>query len=371
MKLIATMASGFESVTKKELQDLGYEVQTENGKVYFDGEYEDIAKANLWLRSADRIKILISEFESKSFEDLFDQIYAIPWDNWLPLNAAFPIKARSVKSQLHSERDIQIISKKAIANKLSDVYSRRGRLPESGSTFSIEVRIVKDQVQVTLDTTGESLYKRGYRTDHGEAPLKENFAASMILLTNWSPDMPFIDPTTGSGTIAIEAARIAKNVAPGIDRHFLFENFDWFDPKILDNLKAEAKENEKNIELNILASDIDGSMIDIAKLNAHKAGTLHDITFKQVAVKDLKIEGENGVIISNPPYGQRMKDLETVRRIYKEMGTVFATAPTWSKYILTSDEEFEKNYGEKATKKRKLYNGRIKTEYFQFWGKRN
>ncbi|TGD24634.1 class I SAM-dependent RNA methyltransferase [Companilactobacillus suantsaicola] len=371
MKLIATMSSGFESVTAKELQDLGYQTKTENGKVYFDGENEDIAKTNLWLRSADRIKILIGTFKATSFEELFDKVYAIDWDNWLPLNAAFPIKARTVKSKLHSERDIQAITKKAIVNKMADVFMRRGRLPETGAKFQIETRIHKDMVEVTLDTTGESLYKRGYRVEHGAAPLKENFAAAMILLTVWHPEEdPFLDPTTGSGTIAIEAARLAKNIAPGIKRHFLFENFDWFDPKILENLKEAAVAGvKKNLDLDIRASDIDGSMIDVAKLNAHDAGVLHDIKFKQIAVKDLKIEGEFGTIISNPPYGQRMSDMAGVRKLYKEMGEVFSTAPTWNKYILTSDTEFEKYYGELATKKRKLYNGSLRTDMYQYWAK--
>ncbi|MFD1419075.1 THUMP domain-containing class I SAM-dependent RNA methyltransferase [Companilactobacillus keshanensis] len=370
MKLIATMSSGFESITARELQDLGYKTQTENGKVYFDGEQEDIAKANLWLRSADRIKILIGTFKATTFDELFEKVHAIAWDNWLPLNAAFPIKARTVKSALHSERDIQAITKKAIVNKMADVYMRRGRLPESGATFQIETRIHKDEVEVTIDTTGASLYKRGYRQEHGLAPLKENFAASMILLTVWHPNMPFVDPTTGSGTIAIEAARLARNIAPGIQRHFAFEDFDWFDSKLLENLKKEAKAGETNPELNIFASDIDGSMIDIAKLNAHDAGVLHDINFKQVALKDLKIEGDDGVVIANPPYGQRMSEISKVRELYKEMGTVFDTIPTWSKYILTSDLEFEKYYGQKATKKRKLYNGSIRTDYYQYWATR-
>lgn len=368
MRLIATMSSGFESITAKELQKLGYDTKTENGKVYFEGSYEDIAKANLWLRSADRVKILIDTFKATTFEELFDKVHDIEWDKWLPLNAAFPIKARTVKSQLHSERDIQAITKKAIVNKMADVFMRRGRLPETGAKFPIETRIYKDVVEVTLDTTGESLYKRGYRIEHGAAPLKENFAAAMIMLTVWHPEEdPFLDPTTGSGTIAIEAAHLAKNIAPGIQRHFLFEDFDWFDNKILENLKESAEAGVKKIDLDIYASDIDGSMIDVAKLNAHDAGVLHDIKFKQVAVKDLKIEGKYGTIISNPPYGQRMSDMAGVRKLYKEMGEVFSTAPTWNKYILTSDEEFEKYYGQLATKKRKLYNGSLRTDLYQYW----
>lgn len=367
-KLVATMASGFESITANELQQLGYETVTENGRVLFEGELSDIVRANLWLRSADRVKIIISSFNTMSFEDLFDKIYAINWDEYLPLNAYIPVNARAIKSKLASPRDIQSITKKAIVNKMSDVYRRNGKLPESGSTFAIEVRINKDKAEVTLDTTGDSLFKRGYRVEHGGAPLKENFAASLIMLTNWKPDMPFCDPTTGSGTIAIEAAMIARNIAPGLKRNFLFEGFDWFDPQILVDERNKAKEFINNDgELKIFASDIDQNMVDLAKLNASGAGVLHDIKFKQVALKDLKVDLDNGVLISNPPYGKRMGDSEQVRELYKQMGENFEKLNHWSKYYLTSDLQFEHFYGTKATKRRKLYNGAIRTDYFQYW----
>lgn len=366
-KLVATMASGFESITAKELQALGYETTTENGRVLFEGEQEDIVRANLWLRSADRIKIILDDFKTTSFENLFDQIYAIDWPQYLPLNAKFPVNARSVKSKLFSTRDIQAISKKAIVNKMSDTYHRNGKLPESGNTFSIEVRIVKDIAEVTIDTTGDSLFKRGYRVEHGGAPLKENFAAALVMLTNWYPDKPFVDPTTGSGTIAIEAAMIGKNIAPGLNRNFLFEGFDWFDSDIITKEKIAARNLINDNKLNIFASDIDQNMIDVAKLNASNAGVLHDITFKQVALKDLKIADTNGVLISNPPYGKRMKDEEQVHKLYAEMGANFEQLDHWSKYYLTSDLSFEDAYGKKATKRRKLYNGALRTDLFQYW----
>lgn len=368
-KLVATMASGFESITAKELNDLGYETKTDNGRVLFEGELEDIARANLWLRSADRIKIILADFDAVTFEQLFDQIHDMPWDDYLPLNAHIPVNARSVKSKLFSTRDMQAISKKAIVKKLAEVYNRRnGTLPETGSTFAIEVRLIKDHAEVTLDTTGDSLFKRGYRIEHGGAPLKENFAASLIMLTNWHADMPFCDPTTGSGTIAIEAAMIGKNIAPGLNRHFLFEGFNWFDSEILEKQKELAKkEIREDVSLNIYASDIDQNMIDVAKLNANNAGVLHDITFKQVALKDLKIEESNGVLIANPPYGVRMKDSEEVHILYKQMGDTFEKLDHWSKYYLTSDLDFQGFYGKQATKRRKLYNGAIRTDYFQYW----
>lgn len=369
MKLLATMASGFEAITKKELQDLGYQVQLENGKAYFEGELADIVNTNLWLRSADRIKIVLKEFTATTFDELFENVKSVNWDNWLPLDAAFPVKGRSVRSQLHSEPDIQALTKKAIVDKMTTVYHRHGWLPESGPTFQIEIRLVKDHAELTLDTTGESLFKRGYRQEHGGAPLKENFAAALVLLTPWRANDPFCDPTTGSGTIAIEAALIGRNIAPGLQRHFAFEKFPWFDSNLLTNAQEQARTQIlPSGDLQIQASDIDGSMIDIAKLNAHQAGVLHDISFKQVAVKDLNITTDNGILIANPPYGKRMQDQKQARNFYQQMGDNFSQLTTWSKYYLSSDLEFEKYYGTKATKRRKLYNGALRTDFFQYWG---
>ncbi|RHW49856.1 class I SAM-dependent RNA methyltransferase [Bombilactobacillus bombi] len=369
MKLLATMASGFEAITKKELQDLGYQVQLENGKAYFEGELADIVNTNLWLRSADRIKIVLKEFTATTFDELFENVKSVNWDNWLPLDAAFPVKGRSVRSQLHSEPDIQALTKKAIVDKMTTVYHRHGWLPESGPTFQIEIRLVKDHAELTLDTTGESLFKRGYRQEHGGAPLKENFAAALVLLTPWRANDPFCDPTTGSGTIAIEAALIGRNIAPGLQRHFAFEKFPWFDSNLLTNAQEQARTQIlPSGDLQIQASDIDGSMIDIAKLNAHQAGVLHDISFKQVAVKDLNITTDNGILIANPPYGKRMQDQKQARNLYQQMGDNFSKLTTWSKYYLSSDLEFEKYYGTKATKRRKLYNGALRTDFFQYWG---
>lgn len=370
MKLLATMASGFEAVTKKELQELGFTItQVDTGKVYFDGDLAAIVQTNLWLRSADRIKIVLAEFPATSFEELFTGVQTLAWDQWLPLDAAFPVKGRSVRSKLHSEPDIQAITKKAIVDKMAAIYHRRGRLPESGSTFQIEVRIVKDQVELTLDTTGDSLFKRGYRIEHGGAPLKENFAAALILLTPWRATDPFYDPTTGSGTLAIEAALIGRHIAPGLQRHFAFENFDWFDSQLLTQAKQEATAQIlPSGQLQIGASDIDGSMIDVAKLNAHQAGVLHDINFKQLAVKDLRLQQQDGILIANPPYGKRMQDQTKVHQLYQQMGNSFRQLTTWSKYYLTSDLEFAKYYGQKPTKRRKLYNGALRTDLFQYWG---
>lgn len=371
-QLVATMAAGLESVTTKELKALGIQTRTENGKVYFEGDDKTIALTNVWLRSADRIKIVVGQFKALTFDALFEGVKALPWDHYLPLDAAFPVEGRAVRSQLHSEPDVQAITKKAIVEKMSAVYHRTTRLPETGATYPLEVSILKDIATLTLDTTGSSLFKRGYRIAKGEAPLKENFAAALIMLTNWHPDMPFVDPTTGSGTIAIEAALIGHNIAPGLQRQFTFENFGFFDQLVLQTVKDEAMDQaDFDRELDIQASDINGDMIDMAKLNAQQAGLLHSIQFKQLAVKDFSTTKENGVIVANPPYGKRLNDQAMVRQLYAEMGQAFAPLTTWSKYILTSDMGFEKAYGSKATKRRKLYNGTIRTDLFQYWGKPN
>ena len=371
-QLVATMAAGLESVTTKELKALGIQTRTENGKVYFEGDDKTIALTNVWLRSADRIKIVVGQFKALTFDALFEGVKALPWDHYLPLDAAFPVEGRAVRSQLHSEPDVQAITKKAIVEKMSAVYHRTTRLPETGATYPLEVSILKDIATLTLDTTGSSLFKRGYRIAKGEAPLKENFAAALIMLTNWHPDMPFVDPTTGSGTIAIEAALIGHNIAPGLQRQFTFENFGFFDQPVLQTVKDEAMDQaDFDRELDIQASDINGDMIDMAKLNAQQAGLLHSIQFKQLAVKDFSTSKENGVIVANPPYGKRLNDQAMVRQLYAEMGQAFAPLTTWSKYILTSDMGFEKAYGSKATKRRQLYNGTIRTDLFQYWGKPN
>lgn len=369
-ELMATCASGIEALVGKELRELGYDVEVQNGRVRFEGTIEDILKTNLWLRTADRIKIVVSEFEAKTFDSLFEQTKQINWDKLLPIDANFPVEGRSRNSQLHSVPDAQAIVKKAIVNQLSETYHRRTRLPETGAVYPIEVAINKDQVQLTLDTTGDSLFKRGYRIDKGGAPLKENMAAALVLLTSWKPDMPFVDPVCGSGTIPIEAALIGQNIAPGFNRNFICEKWDWVPDTVSEKLRDEADAQANyDAKLDITGYDIDQNMINISKRNALEAGLGDLISFKQMAVKDFKTDKLNGVIVANPPYGQRLSDQESVRKLYREMGVVYKPLKTWSKYILTSDLEFERFYGGQATKKRKLYNGALRTDYFQYWGK--
>ena len=370
-KLVATAASGIEALVGKELRDLGIECQVENGKAIFHGDIETIATANLWLRTADRVKIIVAEFEAKTFEDLFEQTKAIKWEDLLPMDAEFPVSGKSIKSTLFSVSDCQAITKKAIVNRLSDYYSRYGRLPETGAKFPIEVALLKDKVTITMDTTGPSLFKRGYRLEKGGAPLKENMAAAIITLTNWRKDRPFYDPTCGSGTFCIEAALIARNMAPGFNREFMFEAWPWVDKSILEKVRNEAEEKvDYETELDILGTDIDPRMIEIAQRNAEEIGLGEDITFKQMNLSDFATQKEYGVIVANPPYGDRLGDEAQVQALYKVMGKVYKPLDTWSKYILTSDLTFETHFGSKATKKRKLYNGAIRTDLFQYWGKR-
>lgn len=373
-RLVATAAAGLEAVVGKEVRALGIDCQVENGKVYFEGDVEAIVKTNLWLRAADRIKIIVGQFPARSFEELFQGVFALDWENYLPLGAKFPIsKAKCVKSKLHNEPSVQAITKKAVVKKLQKHFHRPEGVPlqEVGSTFNIEVSILKDQATIMIDTTGSSLFKRGYRVQKGGAPIKENMAAAILALSNWFPDKPLVDPTCGSGTFCIEAALIGMNIAPGFNRSFAFEEWSWVDKDMVQQVRDDA-EQEANyeIELDISGFDIDGRMIEIAKSNAEEAGLSDVITFKQMRLQDFRTDKINGVVISNPPYGERLLDDKAVDILYNEMGQTFAPLKTWSKFILTSDELFELKYGQKADKKRKLYNGTLKVDLYQFYGER-
>ena len=371
-QLMATAAAGIEALVGKELRRLGYDTQVENGRVRYQGDMTDILTTNLWLRTADRVKIIVGEFTARTFDELFEQTKALPWESFLPVDAEFPVEGRSHHSQLHNVPSVQAIVKKAIVQRLSEVYHRRTRLPETGALYPLEVAINKDQVMLTLDTTGDSLFKRGYRRNKGGAPLKENMAAALVLLAHWFTDNPFVDPVCGSGTIPIEAALIGHNIAPGINRSFACEQWTNLTPAGLsDEVRDEADaQADYDVELDIHGYDIDQNMIDIAQENCRAAGLTHDITFKQLAVKDWHTDKINGVIVANPPYGERLSDHEAVHELYRQMGDIYRPMPTWSKYILTADLEFEKYYGAPATKRRKLYNGALRTDLFQYWGKK-
>jgi len=373
-ELIATAAAGLEAVVGRELRELGYDCQVENGRVRFKGDVRAIVETNLWLRAADRIKIVVGSFPARTFEELFQGAFALDWDQYLPLGARFPIsKAKCVKSKLHNEPSVQAISKKAVVKKLQKHYARPEGVPliENGAEFKIEVSILKDQATVLIDTTGSSLFKRGYRTEKGGAPIKENMAAARPLTFSFSPPHPLVDPTCGSGTFCIEAAMMARQIAPGLRRTFSFEEWNWIDNRLIQDVRTEAsKKINRDLVLDIMGTDIDARMVEIAKENAQKAGVASDITFKQMRVQDLRSDKINGVIISNPPYGERLSDDAGVTKLYAEMGEVFEPLKTWSKFILTSDENFEKKFGRQADKKRKLYNGTLKVDLYQFFGER-
>ncbi|RJS59499.1 class I SAM-dependent RNA methyltransferase [Bacillus sp. PK3_68] len=369
--LMATAAMGLESVVANEVKNLGYECRTENGKVIFQGDESAIARCNMWLRTADRLKIIVGEFKATTFDQLFEATKALPWEQYLPKEAEFPVQGKSVKSTLFSVSDCQAIVKKAIVERLRSKYKIQTWLQETGPLFKIEVSLLKDKATLTIDTSGAGLHKRGYRIAQGGAPLKETLAAALIQLTNWQPDRPFVDPFCGSGTIPIEAALIGQNIAPGFNREFISEDWHWMGDDVWENARIEA-EDVANYDqpLDIRGSDIDHRMVEVAQKNAFEAGLADLIQFKQMNVKDFSSSKEYGVIVGNPPYGERLGDRPEVEAMYREMGQAFASYDTWSVYMLTSHEGFEEFYGKKATKKRKLFNGFIRTDYYQYWGKR-
>jgi putative N6-adenine-specific DNA methylase len=370
--LIATAAMGIEALVADEVRSLGYEkCVVDNGKVIFEADEKAICRANLWLRTADRVKVRVGEFKATTFDELFEQTKKLNWSDYIPKDAEFPVIGKSVKSKLFSVSDCQSIVKRAVVESMKNTYKQTTWFEEKGPLYRIEVALHKDIATLTIDTSGVGLHKRGYRAGQGEAPLKETLAATLVKLTNWTPEKPFMDPFCGSGTIPIEAALIGQNIAPGFNRDFASEKWNWIGSQNWEEAREEVEDLAKYDQpLNIMGTDIDHRMVNIAKENAFEAGLGDIITFKQMQVKDVTSRDEFGVIVGNPPYGERLGDKPEVERMYKEMGKAFEKLPSWSVYMLTSHPEFEKLYGKKATKKRKLFNGFIRTDYYQFWGPR-
>ena len=370
-QLIATSAMGLEALVAKEVRALGYDCEVDNGKITYSGDEYAIARSNLWLRTADRIKIKVGEFKAYTFDELFEKTKALPWEKYLPEDAEFPVIGKSLKSKLFSVSDCQAIVKKAVVESMKDHYKGKTWFEETGGFYRIEVALLKDVATITIDTSGQGLHKRGYRLDQGEAPLKETLAAALIMVTNWKPDRPFIDPFCGSGTIPIEAALIGQNIAPGFNREFASESWDWIPSKVWDEVRTEAEDLANYDQpLDITGSDIDHRMVKIAQENAFEAGLGDLIQFKQMQVTDISTNKDYGVIVGNPPYGERLGEKREIEHMYKEMGQAFNKLDTWSIYILTSNEQFEQFYGKPATKKRKLFNGFIRTDLYQYWGKK-
>lgn len=371
VKLLATSAMGLEAIVANEVRALGYkDVTVENGKVMFEADVSAIPRCNLWLRSADRVKVIVGEFEAKTFDQLFEGTKALDWHNYIPEEGSFPVIGKSVKSTLYSVSDCQRIVKKAVVDKLKLKHGVAGNMPETGAMYRIEVALLKDKVTLTLDSSGNGLHKRGYRVGQGEAPLKETLAASLVQLTNWRPEFPLVDLFCGSGTILIEAALIGQNIAPGFNRDFASEEWDFVEQKFWDEAIDEAEQLANyDQKLDITGTDIDPKMIAIAKQNAIEAGLADLINWKQMASQDFYPKQNNGYLISNPPYGERLNELDEVEQIYQMLGQTMKQNTSWSSYVLTSNENFEKLYGKKATKKRKLFNGYIKVDYYQYFGK--
>lgn len=372
VKLIATAAMGLEAIVAREVRELGYECQVENGKVIFEAPVSAIPRCNLWLRTADRVKLIVDEFKATTFDELFEKTKQLQWEKYIPEDGQFPVIGRSHKSKLFSVSDCQAIVKKAIVDRLLLKHGLVNRLPETGALYRIEVALLNDIATLTIDTSGVGLHKRGYRVGQGDAPLKETLAASLIMLTNWLPDEPFIDPFCGSGTIPIEAALIGQNIAPGFNRNFASEDWSFIKDKEWDKALEEAEDLANyDQQLNITGTDISHKLIEISQKNSFEAGLTGLIEFKQMQVSDLTIKEDNGYIIGNPPYGERLNDKEEVEIIYKTLGQVMKSHPSWSVYILTAYKQFESMYGKKATRRRKLFNGFIEATYYQYFGKKN
>lgn len=369
--IIATSTFGLEAVVAREVKQLGYtNAQVENGKVTFSADKLAICRANLWLRTAERIRLKIGEFKATTFDELFEETKALPWAEWIPEDAQFPVEGKSVKSQLFSVPDCQAIVKKAVVESLKKSY-RKTWFEETGAMFKIEVALHKDMATLTIDTSGAGLHKRGYRRLISGAPLKETMAAAMIQLSFWNPDRPLHDPFCGSGTIPIEAALIGRNIAPGMNREFVSEAWPSMPKKLWQEARRETHDlAQYDRPLEITGTDLDSEIIIVANENAEEAMMEDAVRFKRLPVGSYTTDAKYGCIICNPPYGERLGEKQEVEQIYKTMGRTFSKLDTWSYYILTSYPEFEKFFGKEADRNRKLYNGNIKTYYYQYYGPR-
>ena len=360
-----------EAVLKREIYDLGYEItKVEDGRVTFEGDEEAICRANIFLRTAERVMIQVGRFKATTFEELFQGIKNLPWEEYIPEDGKFWVKkASSINSKLFSPSDIQSIAKKAMVERMKQKYHKEW-FKEDGAAYPVRIFLLKDEVTVALDTSGDSLHKRGYRTMTSKAPLTETLAASLIMLTPWRKDRILVDPFCGSGTFPIEAAMIAANIAPGMNRDFTAEEWtNMIDRKLWYECVKEAEDMiDTTVKVDIQGYDIDGDVIKAARENAKRAGVEHMIHFQQRAVADLSHPKKYGFIITNPPYGERLEDKADLPELYTQIGQAYQRLDSWSMFLITSYTETEKYIGRKADKNRKIYNGMLKTYFYQFLG---
>ncbi len=370
LNLVATSAFGTETIVASELKKLGVsETRIENGRIYFKGDYPLIVKANLWLRCAERVMIIAGEFRAEDFGELFEGTKSINWEDIIPENGIMHVTGKSVKSKLHSVPDCQAIVKKAVVEAMKRKF-RREKFPEDGPLYKIEISMLKDIATLSIDTSGAGLHKRGYRLSQGEAPIKETLASSILHLSRWTADRPFVDPMCGSGTFTIEAACMARNIAPGLKRGFSSEGWPQIPQKTWETNREEARSLIINPPLDISGFDIDKKVFKAAEMNAAEAGVSDCITFQKKPVSELSSKKKYGCIVCNPPYGERMDGGGRIFDLYKEMGEIFSMLDTWSFFILTAFENFEKAYGKKSDRNRKLYNGKLKTYLYEYFGPR-
>ena len=369
MKIIVTCGSGAEASVKRELEKLGVEnPKAIDGKIEVEGDFELLAKLSVWLRCAERVLVELSKFKAKTFDELFDGVSKIEWENWVTDDNQIHLNGNCFNSKLMAIKTSGSIVKKAIMKRLSKVY--KTELFEVGETITVYFTIVNDVCTIMLDASGEGLHKRGYRTLNHTAPIKETLAATLIDLSIFRGDKPFADVFCGSGTIAIEAALVAKNIAPGLRRNFDFEKFKNYPDGLLEKVKKEAREQERDITPNIYACDISDEAVRLAKNHAKAARVEEYITFEVADMKNFVPKNDYGVIISNPPYGDRLGSKDDVEVLYKNFANMYKKYPTWSAYVITDDKEFEKKMGKPATKKRKLYNAKIECTYYSYLGEK-
>ena len=368
--ITATSTFGMEALVKKEINELGYEItEVKNGRITFKGDLKAAVEANLWLRTAERVLIKMGEFKAENFDQLYEGVKNLNWSDWLPINAEFPVSGKSIDSKLDSVPACQSVTKKAVVDSMKEKYNISW-FEEDGAEFPIEVALYKDKAVLTIDTSGTGLHKRGYRKASVAAPLQETIAAGMIYLSRWDKDRILIDPFAGSGTIPIEAAMMAKNIAPGLIRDFAAEKWPIFQNGIWETVRKEAEEkinHSADVRL-IMGYDNDPDSVSAARYNAKNAGVSDLIHFQEKDFKDFSTGRQYGYIICNPPYGERLSEREEVEELYRQMGEKLLSLETWSYYILSSHSNFEEIFGKNASKRRKLYNGGIECQYYQYYG---